>query len=314
MSVFKLHSKLKKSQEKQEAANYQYGYFPKELRVQICQILDELLKKGYPFFETDFLFDSINNVLCKEYGVFSLRLTQQPQHLYGHRGSRELVLEFVLNVSDVNKCLDVLQVTFSLLAQRNLELGKPSFMEFMPGAVEDAIAECNERFKEHLVGFQFVGGQFIRIDSDFTHQELTMPALKLLEQDYLKGANEEFLAALDHHRHGRNKESLNECLKAFESTMKAICHKRKWPYGLNDTAKTLIGICGKNNLFPVFMENHLTGLRMTLEAGVPTARNKTSGHGQGVMPIKVSPEFASYILNLTASNIRFLVSSEQALP
>jgi len=61
------------------------------------------------------------------------------------------------------------------------------------------------------------------------------------------------------------------------------------------------------------MSNHLAGLRMTLESGVPTARNKTSGHGQGVTPIEVSEEFASYVLNLTASNIVFLAASEQKL-
>jgi hypothetical protein len=235
---------------------------------------------------------------------------KQPLLLYGD------VADFGL-VPDVNKCLDVLQVTFAILNVRNWEVGMPSFMELVPYAanfVEEAIAECNQRFKEHRVGFQLVGGQILRIDSDFTHQQLTMPALRLLEQNFLKGANEEFFSALDHHRHGRHKESLNECLKAFESTMKAICHKRGWRYDQNDTAKTLIGICEKNNLFPVFMENHLTGLRMSLESGVPTARNKMGGHGQGVTPITVSSGFAAYILNLTASNIQFLATSEQELP
>jgi len=95
--------------------------------------------------------------------------------------------------------------------------------------------------------------------------------------------------------------------------MKAICHTRKWPYNQNDTARALIKVCEDNNLFPVFMENHLNGLRMTLESGVPTARNKTSAHGQGVTPIKVSAQFASYVLNLTATNIRFLAESERAM-
>ncbi|HEV2393045.1 MAG TPA: hypothetical protein VG146_11865 [Verrucomicrobiae bacterium] len=140
-----------------------------------------------------------------------------------------------------------------------------------------------------------------------------MPALKLLEPPFLAGANQEFLAAHEHYRHGRYKESLNECLKAFESTMKAICHKRKWPYNQTDTAKALIKICEDEKLFPVFMKNHLTGLRMTLESGVPTARNKTGGHGQGVVPITVSEQFAAYVLHLTAANIRLLAESERAM-
>ena len=44
------------------------------------------------------------------------------------------------------------------------------------------------------------------------------------------GANDEFLRAHEHYRHKRHKECLNECLKAFESMMKAICKKRRWPY------------------------------------------------------------------------------------
>ena len=40
------------------------------------------------------------------------------------------------------------------------------------------------------------------------------------------------------------------------------------------------------------MQSHLTGLRTTLESGVPTARNKTSGHDQGVTPITVFEQFA----------------------
>ena len=161
--------------------------------------------------------------------------------------------------------------------------------------------------------FNLFTDRIMRIDSEFTHKEITEPVLKLLEQDYLQGANDEFLTALEHYRHGRYKECLNECLKAFESTMKAICHKQGWKYNQNDTAKTLISICVENKLFPKIMESHLIGLRTTLESGVPTARNKVSSHGQGVVPTTVPDEFASYVLNLTASNIRLLVSAEQKL-
>jgi hypothetical protein len=61
------------------------------------------------------------------------------------------------------------------------------------------------------------------------------------------------------------------------------------------------------------MAEHLNGLAICLEAGVPTVRNKTSGHGQGTTPTTVSQEFASYVLHLTAANILFLGNSETAL-
>lgn len=306
MSVYDLYSKQAKAKKNQTSSDYQYGYFPAPLRSQIVHIIDELTEQAYPFYEQTFLYARIHKILCKEYGVFSLSDSS-------NKGDRQAVLEFIVNTPDVNKCLDVLQVTFAVLGQRNPEMGLPSFLEYKPDVFNEAIEECNQRFKEHQVGFQFVHGRIMRIDSEFTHKEITEPVLKLLEQDYLQGANDEFLTALEHYRHGRYKECLNECLKAFESTMKAICHKQGWKYNQNDTAKTLISICVENKLFPKIMESHLIGLRTTLESGVPTARNKVSSHGQGVVPTTVPDEFASYVLNLTASNIRLLVSAEQKL-
>jgi hypothetical protein len=138
--------------------------------------------------------------------------------------------------------------------------------------------------------------------------------LTLLEAKHFQGANQEFRTAHEHYRHARYKECLNDCLKSFESTMKAICDKRKWPYQPADTAKKLISICKDNGLFPIFMDNHLNGLAICLESGVPTARNKTSGHGQGTTPTQVEPEFAAYVLHLTAANILFLASAEKRLP
>lgn len=44
----------------------------------------------------------------------------------------------------------------------------------------------------------------------------------VLSDKRYKGASQEFLAANEHYRHGRYKECLNDCLKAFESTMKII--------------------------------------------------------------------------------------------
>jgi hypothetical protein len=112
----------------------------------------------------------------------------------------------------------------------------------------------------------------------------------------------------------RYKECLNACLSSFESTMKAICAKRKWAYSSKDTARALIETCLKNNLIPPFWQSHLSGLRSTLEGGVPTARNRTSGHGQGAAPTEIPQSLASYVLHLTATTILFLAEAEKELP
>jgi hypothetical protein len=311
MGIVNLYSKQRKALTSQPPDVYQHDSLPKPLRVQIVHIWGEAIgSNNHTLSFAERLFEDVRRILCKEYGVSKLTNARRPSYLYP-ASFRTRVEDFFLTCKDVEQSLDVIQLVFGEIDT----LVRQNPREF-PGSrtsPDAAIAELNERFKEHGIGFQFSQGRILRSDSKFTHQEITVPALNLLQRPYLHLANQEFLAAHEHYRHGRYKECLNECLNAFESTMKAICHKRKWPYNQTNTAKPLIEICVHHNLFPVFMQNHLTGLRMSLESGVPTARNKTSGHGQGVVQIRVSEDFASYVLHLTAANIRFLASSEQAL-
>jgi hypothetical protein len=109
----------------------------------------------------------------------------------------------------------------------------------------------NQRFLEHGVGYQYESGEIIRVDSKLVHAEVVKPALGVLTNPIYSGANEEYLSAHQHYRDGKYKECLNDCLKSFESTMKAICSKRGWTYDKDkDTAKKLIDICFDNGLVP----------------------------------------------------------------
>ena len=100
------------------------------------------------------------------------------------------------------------------------------------------------------------------------HSEVVKPALNLLSEKMYKGASAEFLSAHGHYRIKKYKECLNDCPKAFESCMKAICDKRKWKYESNATATSLIEILLKNELIPTFMQTHFTALKSTLKDGV----------------------------------------------
>ncbi|MEH2051540.1 MAG: hypothetical protein V7K70_17740 [Nostoc sp.] len=122
------------------------------------------------------------------------------------------------------------------------------------------------------------------------------------------------MKAHEHYRHGRYKECLVECLKAFESTIKTICDSQGWIYQPGDTAKKLIDICFQNNLIPAYLQTQFTSLRANLESGIPTLRNKNGGHGQGSQPLIVPQHFAAYQLHMTASTILFLLELEKALP
>jgi len=170
----------------------------------------------------------------------------------------------------------------------------------------------NERFREHGVGYQFESGEIIRVDSEFLHSEAVKPVLAILRDGSFKGANDEFLAAHDHYRHGRYKECLVDALKSFESTMKTICSIRGWVTQPTDTAKNLIEHCFNNGLFPAYFSSQFSSLRSLLESGIPTVRNKNGGHGQGVAPIAVPEYLARYALNLTATTVLLMVEAHQS--
>lgn len=235
------------------------------------------------------------DILCQEYGYFQLPGEEYPSSRY-----RELV-GFVLNEEDVERVLDAVELSF-----RYINNGKNQL-------ADDAIAELNVRFREHGVGFQFLDGRIVRVDSEYVHSEAIKPAIRLLHEKRYAGAQQEFLSAHQHYRKGETKEALNDCLKALESVMKAICDKRRWRYPKNATAKALIDVCFKNELIPAFWESQYSALRTLLESGVPTGRNKLSGHGQGTAPVEVPGHIAAYMLHMTASAIVFLAEAEAQL-
>jgi hypothetical protein len=225
----------------------------------------------------------------------------------------EQVIHFLLNKADHEQVLDVIEISFRFLVlvlQGSFSWQGRVHVE----ELNSAISELNARFREHGIGYQYESGEIIRVDSQLIHAKVVKPALALLTATEYAGANAEFLKAFEHYRKGDTKGCLNECLKAFESTMKAICTKRKWAFKPNDTASTLIDVCMKNGLIPQLIQSHIGGVRAALESGIPTIRNRLSGHGQGSQVKDVPEHYASYMLHLTATTIQFLVESEKALP
>lgn len=247
---------------------------------------------------------SVHDALCREYGK---------DKIGSYDGQYEFRLtSYFLNLSDdhsdTERALDLIELYFQLISNGvNNEYQYYIRYNPMKLTINEAIIELNERFKENSIGYQFESGQIVRIDSTFVHQEITIPTLTLLRNIKFAGANEEYLKSHEHYRNGRNKECLTECAKAFESTMKIICKEKGWLYSERDTAKKLIEICFKNGLVPTFSQNQFTSLQNLLESGIPTIRNKVGGHGQGPIPQSVDDGLTRYGMNLTGSNIIFLV-------
>ncbi|MBD2232849.1 STM4504/CBY_0614 family protein [Phormidium tenue] len=306
MGVFDLFSKRQRRARGETPDVYVYDELPQELRVQIIHIIKDAFgeKNYYSVSDVEEAYELVNQTLCREYGVFEL--TKHPESV------QDSLFNFFLQEESVDRALDVVELCFkviNVLIAENHSYQNNTTRNINP---EEAIAELNERFKEHGIGFQFESNELIRIDSEFLHSEAVKPTLAILRESGFQGANEEFLLAHEHYRHGRNKECLVECLKAFESTMKAICELRGWPTQSNDTAKSLLNICFANGLLPTYLNSQFTSLRSLLESGVPTVRNKNGGHGQGTIPIAVPEYMARYALNLTATSILFLVDANSA--
>lgn len=312
MAIFNLFSSRQKKTRGDVPDVYQYEEIPQKLRVQIVHIIKATIGTrvnhshygGETYSEV--VYREIHEILCKEYGVFSLSNKQRISHF-------EAVYDYFLQSENFEECLDIIELSFKFIEFHVKE--KQYYFTRDEGTTQeatDAVEELNQRFKEAGVGYEFLSGEIIRIDSQYIHSEVVKPALSILQgEKLLKGARDEFLSAHSHYRNQRYKEALVDCLKSFESTMKAICEKHGWEFGQNDTAKKLINVCVTNELIPVYMQEQFSHFRSLLESGVPTVRNKEGGHGQGSEIKSVSETMVSYTLHLTATNIVFLGECEK---
>ena len=314
MAIFDLFSKRQKQLRGEMPDVYVYDAIPQPLKVQIVHIWRDTLGDASAYHDeyrgAKRAYKSIVDTLCREYGLFALPSAQKH---YGDRNYLSELANHLLQENEVEKALDAIELSFRYIDRLTRKfdyLHKQNASQ----AADAAIAELNDRFKEHGVGFQFVGDEIIRVDSQLVHAEVVKPALALLNGPGFAGPQAEFLKAHEHYRHGNSKEALTEALKSLESVVKVICAKRKWAHAPNATSKQLLDVLFQNGLIPTFWEQHFSALRSTLESGVPTARNRLGGHGQGATVTKVPAFLAAYVLHLTASAIVFLVEAEKAHP
>lgn len=306
MSVFELFSKRQKKLRGEVSDVYQYEEIPQSLRVQIVHIVRDTIGYEQSYNDmTNRVYEDIHKVLCKEYGVFTLKQHEQSNFA--------AIYDFFLSEKNYDKCLDIIEISFRVIDTHVRENHyRFSEMSSVSQGSDDAINELNARFRESGVGYQFESGELVRVDSQYLHSETVKPVLKVLgSSKQYAGANDEFLSAHEHYRHKRYKECLNDCLKSFESLMKSIHDKHKWSYNANDTAKKLINSCLTNELVPEYLQNQFSSVRILLESGIPTVRNKEGGHGQGSEVSVVPEHLASYTLHLTATNLLFLANCEE---
>ena len=294
---------------------FRYDEVPDRLRVQIVHIWNGVIGPYWSIsgnrYEGTEAWDWLERTISAEIGVSQLQATEIVRKCSGGVGVHPNVAcqYFMRGTSQVH-ALDVIVASFQyidkVLRRHGHRQGRIT--------VDDAIADLNARFLEHAVGYTFVSGDLIRMDSTYLHSEAVIPALTLLSDPAFRGAEEEFQTAHKHYRAGQLKEAVTEALKAMESTLKSICSVRKWEVSSNANVSGLLQAVFDKGLIPSALQSEFQGVKSILESGLPTVRNRGSGHGQGSTPAPMPRHVASFALHQAAANIVFLVECHKALP
>ncbi|MFZ4761542.1 MAG: STM4504/CBY_0614 family protein [Alphaproteobacteria bacterium] len=282
---------------------FTYDHFPEPLKVQIFYLLERYITP-----DDSFLTDGIEEIeqkLKEEYGLFTLVnqteyrdfVKKDPQSPFDYSETFPFnrIKAYFFQATNVDRLLDIVELLFRKF-------------EFI---LEDQIKILNQRFREHGVGYAFENGQIIRKDNEFTHQQIIKPALLLLTNPVFANANAEFMQAHQHYRDGLLEEAIVACNKAFETTLKIICHKRGWPLEeKKQTAKPLLEMVMKNNLFgKEYLYGGFEKLTEYLQAFVAKTRNKDSAHGQGTEKREISEHLAEFIIAETANALRLFIKA-----
>ena len=292
-----------------------YDVIPVPLKVQIVQIWVEALgvANDYDGYSSSpamsaAAWDAIVTDLRKEHAVCQL----MPN---AHNPFDEVQKYFLRSnpVIPIEHAMDVLEATFGRMEKEDFferysswDLDR-SGISVQPA---EAITEVNHRFLQHGIGFQYTHGKMVNLNSTYMHAEVVKPALAVLANRRFANAQAEFLLAHEAYRQGRYSDSLNESLKAFESTMKIILTEKKWSYDpVRATAKPLIEALISNGLIPTSAFEQMTNLAKVLETGTPTTRNRNAGHGQGPEQRTIPDYIAAYGVQTAAANISLLVTA-----
>lgn len=273
-----------------------YDRIDEKLRVQIIRTWKKFFNQ-YEEETTEELWGQINSIICDEHGKHTLLKNDFRRFKESYRCQH-----YFENSKTLEESFDVIEIVFRAISKI------PEIIhQRISHSPEEITSELNERFRENDFGFEFTKGRIVRVDNKLLHKDILNQVIQLTNESLFLNANEEFLSALDHLRHRRNKEALNDSLKAFESTMKIIINDMGWGYDEKDTAVKLIQKCLDKELIPKFLQSQFSALRTTLEAGIPTIRNKNSGHGQGPKKIVVPDSLASYSIYMTGTCINYLI-------
>ena len=204
MAVFDLYSKRKKRQALQGQADvYQYDEIPQPLKIQIIRIWRSTFGRWFvnssPFSHlrespSSKLWQQLHDIIAKENGIWHLGKSES--------NPEQRCAQYLLTAS-TEGALDIIELSFKVIDQVVRNFGSQACEDAdISQDPDDAIEELNQRFREHGVGYQYLKGEIVKVDSQFLHAETVKPALALLHAAGFSGPADEFIRAFDHHRKG----------------------------------------------------------------------------------------------------------------
>lgn len=298
MALPQLFSRRKRAVSNVVTDVYVYDEMPKKIRIQIVQIIQEGLGCYEEYSRNVGYWTFLVEQMRKEKGVFSLT------DKYDDYG--EEFCNWLLNEREIPTFLDGVELAFRAI--------KDYVGEYESHKTQRYVDEMNARMQEAGIGYEFQSDNIIQIDKQIIHNDVVLPALKLLHEPKFAGANDEYLGAHQFFRSGDYESCIIECCKAYESVLKVIGTKRNWAISLNDPASKLLAAAYSSGFIPQYMQTQFGALRAILESGVPTIRNRMAGHGSGGQVRRVDRHLAAYQLHQTAAAIVFLVEHDKATP
>jgi hypothetical protein len=311
--VFEPYSVRRRNQERQgQPVVFQHDDLPDQFLVQVFQILERAVGIGYPeidespsLYRPEVGWSRIYEDVAHEAGILDLAPTES--------GSKDKFRKYLLEAEiTIEAILDAIELSFravmSLEGITSYEYGgvRNRFHISLPG--DKAVRQLNFRFRQHGIGFQFIGGQLIRSDDEFLFVEVVEPAIALLHAEGFSAAHDEFMRAHQHYRRGEMQDALVDTNNALESTLKTVCERSGIPLTGRETASGLIAKVTEN-LIPSHMQTFLQALP-NLMIAVSTLRNRPGiGHGAGSSETDVSDHITGYAINMTAATILFVVEA-----
>lgn len=163
--------------------------------------------------------------------------------------------------------------------------------------------ELNDILEIHNSNWRIINKTFVLLDSGYVRDEIITKTEKLLRENSIVGALEEFKESLTALTNGDFKDAVVNAHKSVESVMKAVLKIDK-----HLTFGKLLENVIKAGIVPKYYEEFLVHFEKLALGAVKERNQPGAGHGQGVQTKQIPKSLAEFAVHLAAVINLFLVN------